>query len=279
MKIQFPSAIKGKVERVKWIKENKEEIVIHAKTEKKFGDAYDVAFQVFDSKTNAFKSVTGGVDIVKLNELDVKVVINSTNYIDSHSDMHIPGIWNKSLKENKAIKFLQEHEMLFKKVMADKSDLKAYTEQINWRDLGLNKNGITECLVFEAKIKRGRNEATEEMIKEYAQGNVDQHSVGMQYVELVFCVEEKNKYYVEENEAWDKYIPLAINPEAAIEDGYFWAVLQAKVIEGSAVVLGSNPITPTLGTEAKEQVKTIPIISAAKRTGIDYDYLIQQFKN
>ena len=38
---------------------------------------------------------------------------------------------------------------------------------------------------------------------------------------------------------------MAVNKEAG-EDGYFWAVLEAKEIEGSAVVRGSCPATPTL---------------------------------
>ena len=43
--------------------------------------------------------------------------------------------------------------------------------------------------------------------------------------------------------------------EQAEEQGYFWAVTQAKLIEGSAVVLGSNPITPTLSNKNDEPLK------------------------
>jgi len=52
-----------------------------------------------------------------------------------------------------------------------------------------------------------------------------------------------------------------INQEEAKEQGYFWAVTEAKLVEGSAVVKGSNSYTPTLEVE---QVKdnsepTIPV--------------------
>src|SRR5574343_173388 len=40
--------------------------------------------------------------------LNVKVVINTTNFLDSHGDVHISGIWNKSLKDNKSFLHLQE---------------------------------------------------------------------------------------------------------------------------------------------------------------------------
>ena len=43
----------------------------------------------------------------------VLCVINTTNWFDSHSDVHIPGIWNKSLKDNSIMLHLQEHEMAF----------------------------------------------------------------------------------------------------------------------------------------------------------------------
>ena len=39
------------------------------------------------------------------------------------------------------------------------------------------------------------------------------------------------------------------NKEIAEQYGYFWAVTEAKVIEGSAVVFGSNYITPTLSVK------------------------------
>lgn len=40
---------------------------------------------------------------------------------------------------------------------------------------------------------------------------------------------------------------MVVNIEDAEAQGYFWAVLEAKIIEGSAVVKGSNYITPTRG--------------------------------
>ena len=56
--------------------------------------------------------------------LNVKVVINTTNFLDSHGDVHINGIWNKTLKDNKSFLHLQEHEREFDKVISD--DAKGY---------------------------------------------------------------------------------------------------------------------------------------------------------
>ena len=45
------------------------------------------------------------------------------------------------------------------------------------------------------------------------------------------------------------------NPEQAEEKGYFWLVREAKLIEISAVLLGSNELTPTLNEIKVEAVE------------------------
>ena len=81
------------------------------------------------------------------------------------------------------------------------------------------------------------------MFTEYKKGNVTEHSVGMQYVKMVTCINDED--YPVQKENWDKYIKEAANPEALGKGKIFWAVTEAKVIEGSAVPLGSNSFTPT----------------------------------
>jgi hypothetical protein len=87
------------------------------------------------------------------------------------------------------------------------------------------------------------------MYEQYSKGFVKNHSVGMSYVKMVLCA--NNPASTQEFENWNKYLPEVANQETAIEKGYFWAVLEAKLIEGSAVVIGSNPVTPTLENNMK----------------------------
>lgn len=68
----------------------------------------------------------------------------------------------------------------------------------------------------------------------------------MRYVKLVLCINSDAEWNKEEKENWDNYINEVINRKEAEVYGYFWAVTEAKAMEGSAVVFGSNPITPTL---------------------------------
>ena len=65
-----------------------------------------------------------------------------------------------------------------------------------------------------------------------------------------------SKYDKEEKANWDKYIDQVVNRKDAEAQGYFWAVTEAKVIEGSAVPLGSNYATPVISI-AGEEAKTL----------------------
>lgn len=178
-------------------------------------------------------------------EIKVKAVINTTNLMDSHKDVHLPGIWKKSLKENKRIMHIQEHQSSsFDKIIASGEDLKASTKTMSWKSLGFDVEGNTQALVFDSTVKASRNKY---MFNLYKDGFVDNHSVGMRYVKIAMAINSDD--YPEEKEVWDKYYSEIANKNEADNTGYFWAVTEAKVIEGSAVPMGSNPITPTLSTK------------------------------
>lgn len=178
-------------------------------------------------------------------EVKVKAVINTTNIMDSHDDVHIKGWANNSLKENKRIMMLQEHKSReFDKIIASGEDLKAYMKDYTWKELGYDIEGSTEALVFDATIKQVRNPF---MFEQYKNKYVDNHSVGMQYVKIRLAINDTD--FTAAKEVWDQHINDIANKQQAEEQSYFWAVYEAKVIEGSAVPNGSNPFTPTLETK------------------------------
>jgi hypothetical protein len=111
-------------------------------------------------------------------------------------------------------------------------------------------NGIDklEVLVYEATIRKNRNEF---MFNQYKNGYVLNHSVGMRYVKLLFCYNNDAPEYTQEKENFDKYKESILNKDDVGE--YFWAVIEAKNIEGSAVVKGSNFLTPVLKIEVIDE--------------------------
>jgi hypothetical protein len=192
--------------------------------------------------------------------LQIKAVINTTNLMDSHSDVHIPNIWKKSLRENKTFYFLQEHKMDFKDIISDTA--KATAETMKWKSLGFNFTGDTQALIFDAELQKDRNPF---MFGQYSKGYVKNHSVGMRYVKLFLAVNDDE--FKEEFTVWNQYVNEIANKKDAEDQGFFWAVTEAKIIEGSAVPIGSNRATPTLevgekgaepplGTHTEPQIRT-----------------------
>ena len=69
---------------------------------------------------------------------------------------------------------------------------------------------------------------------------------------------------------WTKNIDRIANKDKAVKQGYFWAVSEAKLIEISAVLEGSNELTQTVPNTEKT-----PDPEPNKRK-IDYSYLLSK---
>ena len=139
---------------------------------------------------------------------------------------------------------IQEHKMAFDKIIADGEDLEVELMDTTFKALGYDYEGETQALVFNSTVKANRNKY---MFDQYRDGRVKNHSVGMQYVKIFLAINDKNE--PENYRIWQKYINEVANKETAEDNGYFFAVTEAKLIEGSAVPIGSNVITPTLQPE------------------------------
>jgi len=248
MKLDIPN-YSTKKELLDFLVLNKETLITQKKSAIKLADGIASNTLV----DNNFK--VGDVDksegsIQDISEIKVKAVINTTNILDSHGDVHIPGLWNKSLKENKRIMHIQEHQSSsFSKIIASGDDLVASVKTISWKELGLNALGNTQALIFDSTVKESRNKY---MFEQYKEGFVTNHSVGMRYVKMELAVNDED--YEKEKNFWDKYISQIINKEDAENLGYFWVVTEAKVIEGSAVPMGSNPVTPTIESKSEPSI-------------------------
>lgn len=260
--IEIPN-LKGK-ELFDFLIANKTALIAQKKYEIKKADAIYFYSDLENNKGRIVKANTPAND--NRDEIEVTSIINTTYWMDSHKDVHIDGLWKKSLSETKQLYLLQEHSMTFKGIITD--DVKAYTKKISWQKLGVNSDGYTEALVFESKIRKERNDY---MFDEYRKGHVKNHSVGMQYVSLDIAVNDEN--YPAHYELWKKYIDKIANKEMCEDCGYFWPVTEAKVVEGSAVPIGSNTITPT------QSVKNIAPASATQSRAAKSTRMIQELNN
>jgi len=171
--------------------------------------------------------------------IHVKSVINSTNIIDNHLDLHMPEIWNKTVSDNPYSYHLKQHKAEFENVISSKA--KSYNEKTNFNKIGLDIDFKTTININEFILEKSKMPF---MFDTYINGDVKQHSIGMIYVNIDLA------YYDEQSEKqmafFEEMKKKAVNPDVADEYGYFWVVYEAKKREGSAVVFGSNSVTPTL---------------------------------
>lgn len=232
-----------------------ESLIFHAKkSEIKRADSVIVAPMFVDEKGKLVSKAEIEQTQIDASKIKAKLVINTTNWFDSHWDVHIPGLWKKSLADNKKAGFylLDSHGRNFQDVIAEGCE--GYTKNYSWKDIGFDIPGITEALIFDGTLDKLRNEY---MFTQYKNGYVKKHSVGMRYIKMVTCINDDD--YPVQKENWDKYIEMVANKQDAEDSGFFWAILEAQVVEGSAVLFASNCMTPTLSvSELKTDTEDEP---------------------
>lgn len=261
---QFPDKkFSDKMDLTRFIKKNYDDLFKIKKSEYKTGAEVLIKDEIVKEFEPIIEDITSDI-------IQVKAVINSTNIIDSHMDMHMPKIWNKTVADNPYTYHLKEHERKFEAVISNKA--KNYNEISNFNLIGLNKDFETTINVNEFTLERNKMPF---MFDAYKNGDVRQHSVGMLYVnyDIAYYDEdsEKNMNFFEEMKA------LAVNPEVAEDSGYFWVVYEAKKREGSAVVFGSNSVTPTLyvkNYEPSQNTRKNEPLSTHNKGNDDYLLLI-----
>lgn len=253
----------------KWLKANKEAIIAHKKA------------QVFKSadkgqvKTMPFLRSSTGVDKLPMLKQDYFYpVINTIGYMDSHLDVHIKGIWNRSVKHNEGkLHYVDSHSMKLSDIIAWPENVTAMVTDVPWSAVGKNYEGMTEALVFEIP-KSG-------IVHAQARGVIEekrdiQNSVSMQYKDIKMAINDDDPDFADEKKVWDQYIDTIVNKEVAEEYGYFWAVKEAAIIgEGSMVIRGSNDATRNLYGSAE----STPSQGSEKSTpDFDVSRAIQELK-
>lgn len=224
------------------LKANKGDIMAFKKATVKFSDPVHWAISGKTGQANKGLTPSGPISYGD----KVYPVINTTLYLDSHDDVHINGLWDKSAAEQRGKTYLiVNHQLEVGKVVSQPKDVDIIIEEMSWKDLGASYEGETQALIFGAKLTERSNK---DGFEAYKNNDPVQHSIRMQYVRLEMAINEPNdKDYAEQYAVWQKYYPMIANKERADENGYFFAVLEAKIYkEGSMVLSGSNDITPTL---------------------------------
>ena len=199
-----------------------------------------------DNATN-FKPILLSKSLEQIKSFEVDndyyyIAVNSTNILDSHSDLHVKGIWNKTVKEQQGKNYLvSDHKLEIDKVIAKSKDVEMFTAEVPFSTIGKEYDGTTEVLIY----KVAKDKIINPLIKEWLDsGDEIQASVRMQYVSIDMALNSTDKSDVYEKKVYDEYIDKIANKSDFEEINYFFVVKDAKnVRESSLVLFGSNGAT------------------------------------
>jgi hypothetical protein len=252
-RILIPDNLKGKA-LFNFLIANKAGLIATKKASLKYTDALVCAPSIISAmKVSANKGLEEQEDMEE-GVIKVKVVGNSAWWCDSQLDVLTDTCYDKSIKERGTlIPHIADHIHTSTNHVGDVKAV--YTQKLSLKELGLNLPGNTTCFIMETAVREDYNENT---YKFYKNGKINQHSIGLQYVSIGMCINDKD--YLPEYELWKKYYDKVINKDVVDERGYFWIVPEIKIMENSCVLFGANELTPTIEVSSTED-------PAAKSTG------------
>jgi hypothetical protein len=255
-----------KKEEIKYLIENKHDIIELKKSAVKHSD---VVMMTNNSITNKVL-VSEYQDDPTSGSIKRDIIANTYNWLDSHGDVHVGNTFSKSINE-RADKIFHLHDHKYEVTAKVGKTLEIKEVNVLWTDLGVNKAGYTTVLMATSEIKEKLNK---DVYRQYLDKEIDQHSVGMRYIKVDLAVNDED--YEQEYKTWKTYIDSIGNKEKAEEQGFFWAVKEAVLIEYSAVLFGSNELTPTVDNKiepSQDTQKNEP----SEDTQIDWKKVINNF--
>jgi hypothetical protein len=254
------------------LRANKKDLIASKKAEVKYSDTLSANALVKPVVTAEAVKAEPNPLAEPNDTVDVTVVCNAAWWCDSHMDVLTNTSYDRSVvKRGNTIPHIADHNQVSTAHVGDVKSV--YTKEIKLTDLGLKySRNSTTCLVMETTIRKDYNE---DVFKFYKNGKINQHSIGLRYINIQLCINSESEYDKEELALWNKYYPEVINKEIIDAKGYFWIVEEVDVMENSCVLFGANSLTPTLAIKTElpvqEVVKTPQQLSLTKTIGKTMD--------
>ncbi len=248
-----------------YLKANKERLVADKKLSTKYTDSISstpiIARREGKEQSTKDSTTPSPEPDPAKSTLDVTVVCNTAWWVDSQLDVLTDKAYTKSVAaRGNTIPHIADHMQTSTSHVGDVN--KVYTKVISLKDLGLDQPGDTTALLMDTTIRKDYNE---DVFKFYNNGKINQHSIGLRYVDIQMAINNNTEDYQAEKAVWDEYYPSIINKDVVDQKGYFWIVPEVDVMENSCVLFGANSLTPTLSvksdilTEGKHvDITTIP---------------------
>ena len=230
---------KDKQELFEALKANKEQILNVKKStiQKSFEKGSGIKGKFLD--VSKLSTQCKGIDIEKDFHY---IAVNTTNVLDSHDDLHVRGIWEKTVQEQQKRNYLVfDHELKATQTIVRKEHIEMFTADVPFSMIGKSYPGETQALIY----KFPKDKVINQMAKDWLESGDDiEASVRMQYVKIELGMNSDQKEDVEEKAVYDQFINQIANKEELENINYFFVVKEAKNISESSLVLkGSNSST------------------------------------
>ena len=184
----------------------------------------------------------------------VYAIVSTTNFYDSHKDVHFPKCFDKTVKDQQGtVHYALDHDLKWDSIVVWKENIRMFVSKLDWASVGKEYNGKTEALILELpKDKFKRKDVLESIIKKESDF---ENSVRMIYIKLNLGVNSDNPEHKSQKEYYEKRKSEIANFDEVEKDGYFWGVEELRIYKEASLVVagGSNSATSIFTKENTEE--------------------------
>jgi len=177
-------------------------------------------------------------------------VVSTTNYMDSHDDVHWENSMNKTAKDQQGkVYFCTDHNLTSAGIVVPKSKIEMFVRSIPWTLVGKSYEGNTNALIFGFDKKDIINPTAKILLD--TEKDIE-CSIRMIYGKVVLAMNSKHKDHVDNLAYYESNIGRIANRERAEKLGYFFGVEELWIRGEASMVLGGGSNDATAIYEAKE---------------------------
>jgi hypothetical protein len=196
-------------------------------------------------------------------------IVSTTNYMDSHDDVHWETSMNKTAKDQQGkVYFCTDHNFTSQGIVVPKSKIEMFTRSIPWSLVGKSYEGNTTALIFGFD----KNDIINSTAKILLETEKDiECSVRMIYIKVALGMNSKHKDHSDNLAYFEANIGRIVNRERAEKLGYFFGVEELGIRGEASMVLGGGSNDATGIYEAKEDANEQETKEADPITSIEIE--------
>jgi len=201
---------------------------------------------------NITEDVVKGISGAK--EDCVYAIVSTTNFYDSHKDVHFPKCFDKTVKDQQGtVQYALDHDLKWDSIVVWKENIRMFVSKIDWASVGKEYDGKTEALVLELpKDKFKRKDVLEAILTKQSDF---ENSIRMVYIKLNLGVNSDNPEHKSQKDYYEKRKSEIANFDEVEKEGYFWGVEELRIYKEASLVVagGSNSATSIFTKENTEE--------------------------